>query len=70
MANKNGADLGKLLAKLTDRMKKDKRFELCVYGVLVLAGILIYAATTVPKSNADLMNETLHIIEKGEENEY
>ena len=53
MANKNGVELGKLLAKLTDRMKKDKRFELCVYGVLVLAGILIYAATTVPKSNAE-----------------
>ena len=53
MANKNGADLGKLLAKLTDRMKKDKRFELCVYGALVLAGILIYAATTVPKSKTE-----------------
>ena len=53
MAKKNGADLGKLLAKLTDRMKKDKRFELCVYGALVLAGILIYAATTVPKSKTE-----------------
>ena len=53
MANKNGAELGKLLAKLTDRMKKDKRFELCVYGALVLAGILIYAATTVPKSKTE-----------------
>lgn len=53
MANKNGVELGKLLAKLTDRMKKDKRFELCVYGALVLAGILIYAATTVPKSKTE-----------------
>lgn len=30
-------------------MKKDKRFELCVYSALVLLGVLIYAATTVPK---------------------
>lgn len=32
--------------------EKDKRFELCVYGSLVLAGILIYAVTSFPKNSA------------------
>ena len=49
MAKQSGLGFGKLLAGLTERMKKDKRFELCVYGSLVLAGILIYAVTSFPK---------------------
>lgn len=50
MAKKGEFDLKKLFAKFTERMKKDKRFELCVYGVLVGLGILIYVATSVPKN--------------------
>lgn len=49
MAKQGGLALNKLFAKLAERMKKDKRFEFCVYSALVLLGILIYAATTVPK---------------------
>ena len=49
MAKQGGLALNKLFAKLAERMKKDKRFELCVYSALVLLGVLIYAATTVPK---------------------
>ena len=52
MAKQSGLGFGKLLAGLTERMKKDKRFELCVYGSLVLAGILIYAVTSFPKNSA------------------
>ena len=52
MAKQSGLGFGKLLAGLTERMKKDKRFELCVYGSLVLAGILIYAVTSLPKNSA------------------
>ena len=51
MAKQGGLGFGKLLAGLTERMKKDKRFELCVYGALVLAGILIYAVTSFPKNS-------------------
>ena len=51
MAKQGGLGFGKLLAGLTERMKKDKRFELCVYCALVLAGILIYAVTSFPKNS-------------------
>ncbi len=50
MAKQGGIAWSKLLGKLTERMKKDKRFELCVYGALVLLGVLIYVATTGPQS--------------------
>lgn len=35
----------KFLSKLTEKMKESKKFELVVYGALVIAGILIYVST-------------------------
>ncbi len=48
MGKNGGITLKGMLAWLAERMKKDKRFELFVYGALVLLGILIYIITSIP----------------------
>ena len=48
MAKQSGLGFGKLLAGLTERMKKDKRFELCVIPVCV--SVLIAGMICAPVS--------------------
>ncbi|MDR0840952.1 MAG: hypothetical protein LBN26_06180 [Christensenellaceae bacterium] len=40
------------LKKLAERMKADKRLEICVYGVLAILGILLYTASCGAKGAA------------------
>ncbi len=42
MAGTGKTSNSKLLGALVERMKTDKKFELAVYGVLILIGVLIF----------------------------
>ena len=53
---RSGFSFRELFIRLTERMKQDKRFELCVYGALVLAGLLVYVGTAAPKGDASKKN--------------
>ena len=58
---KSGFRFGELFAKLTERMKQDKHFELCVYGVLVLIGVLVYVGTSAPKEGNGSNNDQVPV---------
>ncbi|MEG1547803.1 MAG: hypothetical protein RR232_01930 [Clostridia bacterium] len=54
---KAGDEIKKLIGKLAETMKKNKRVELMVYGALIALGVLLFASTMKPNNNPKITEQ-------------